>query len=150
MIEDGKSDNQEKINYKQRYEDYKVSIANFEDEYSKSILAISDTYSKDVEGRLQGKFDSLREELENDLTDLQQNLTEFESLLGDSFKDGIVTAQEKIRIQVHLDMLDREFADVEEQYKILLASEYINQSVRELVSAKRSLILLFTLTYVDC
>ncbi|EMV3069517.1 hypothetical protein AACG64_000197 [Staphylococcus pseudintermedius] len=138
MIEDGKSDNQEKINYKQRYEDYKVSIANFEDEYSKSILAISDAYSKDAEGRLQGKFDSLREEFKNDLTDLQQNLTEFESLLGDSFKDGIVTAQEKIRIQVHLDMLDRELADVEEQYKILLASEYINQSVRELVSAKRS------------
>ncbi|HEC2240684.1 TPA: hypothetical protein R1960_000817 [Staphylococcus delphini] len=138
MIEDGRSDEQEKSNYKEKYENYKTSIATFEDEYSKAILAISDKYSKDAEGRLQGKFDSLKEEIDNDLRDIKQNITEFESLLGDSFKDGIITAQEKIRIQVHLDMLDREFTDVEEQYKILLASKYINQNIRESVSTKRS------------
>lgn len=138
MIEDGKSDEQEKSNYKTKYQNYKNHLALFEEKYTQSVLKISEAYAKDNEGFILGQFNSLKEELDNDLQDLKDNIDEIENVVGESFKDGIVTAQEKSRIMVHLDMLDREFKDVEEQYSTLMSNKYMTDEIRQSVGSKRS------------
>lgn len=138
MIEDGKSDDQEKFNYKTKYQNYKNHLALFEEKYTEAVLKISENYSKDNEGYILGQFNSLKEEINNDLKDLKDNIGEIENVVSETFKDGIITLQEKSRLMVHLDMLDREFKDVEEQYATLMSNKYINDEIRQLVSNKRS------------
>lgn len=139
MISDGVSDDTEKQNYKQKFDTYKEAVANYEKQYSDSIILISNKYADTVENRIQGQFNGLKEELTNDLSDLEDNIGEIKSTIQTTFEDSIVTAQEKSRIMIHLDMLDREFKDVEEQYKVLIANKYVDESIRSSIGQHRSI-----------
>lgn len=138
MISDGLSDEQEKQNYQQRFDAYKNAMIVYENEYANVILQISNKYADNVENRIIGQFNGLKEELNNDLLDLKDNIGEIETTIKDTFEDSIITAQEKSRILTHLDMLDREFKDVEEQYNVLIANKYSSEQIRSEVGKHRS------------
>lgn len=138
MIADGKSDDTEKTNYKAKYNALTNATTEFKKQYDASVIAISKQYTNDETGKILGSFDSLSNELKNDLKDVQDNIIEFKSTTVAAFQDGIVTEAERTRLRVQLDMLDRESLDVEERYNSILNHQYANSEIKNSISVKRS------------
>lgn len=138
MIADGKSDDTEKTNYKAKYNALTNATTEFKKQYDASVIAISKQYTNDETGKILGSFDSLSNELKNDLKDVQDNIIEFKSTTVSAFQDGIVTEAERTRLRVQLDMLERESLDVEERYNSILNHQYANSEIKNSISVKRS------------
>lgn len=138
MISDGVSNDTERENYLARFDTLTEKNSVFTQDYTYALQAIALQYTQDAEGKLQEQYDGLKMEIEADLKDVRDNMLELEGIFDDAFKDGIVTEAEITRLQVHLDMLDREYLDVDERYKTLINDTRIEQSIRTELASKRS------------
>lgn len=138
MISDGVANDTERTNYQTKFDTLTQKNSAFTKDYTYSLQAIALQYTQDAEGKLQNQYDGLKMEIEADIKDVRDNILELENIFDDSFKDGIVTEAEITRLNVHLDMLDREFLDVEERYKTLVNDNRIEQTIRTSLASKRS------------
>lgn len=138
MISDGVSNDTERENYQAKFDILTQKNSVFTQDYTYALQAIALQYTQDAEGKLQEQYDGLKMEIAADLKDVRDNMTELENIFDDAFKDGIVTEAEVTRLQVHLDMLDREYLDVDERYKTLVNDTRIEQSIRTELASKRS------------
>lgn len=138
MISDGVSNDTERENYQAKFDILTQKNSVFTQDYTYALQAIALQYTQDAEGKLQEQYDGLKMEIEADLKDVRDNMLELENIFDDAFKDGIVTEAEVTRLQVHLDMLDREYLDVDERYKTLVNDTRIEQSIRTELASKRS------------
>lgn len=138
MISDGVSNDTERENYQSKFDILTQKNSVFTQDYTYALQAIALQYTQDAEGKLQEQYDGLKMEIAADLKDVRDNMTELENIFDDAFKDGIVTEAEVTRLQVHLDMLDREYLDVDERYKTLVNDTRIEQSIRTELASKRS------------
>src|SRR5699024_4863005 len=128
----------ERENYQSKFDILTQKNSVFTQDYTYALQAIALQYTQDAEGKLQEQYDGLKMEIAADLKDVRDNMTELENIFDDAFKDGIVTEAEVTRLQVHLDMLDREYLDVDERYKTLVNDTRIEQSIRTELASKRS------------
>lgn len=138
MISDGVSNDTERENYQSKFDILTQKNSVFTQDYTYALQAIALQYTQDAEGKLQEQYDGLKMEIAADLKDVRDNMLELETIFDDAFKDGIVTEAEVTRLQVHLDMLDREYLDVDERYKTLVNDTRIEQSIRTELASKRS------------
>lgn len=138
MISDGIANDTERTNYQTKFDTLTQKNSAFTKDYTYALQAIALQYTQDAEGKLQEQYDGLKMEIEADIKDVRDNMLELENIFDDAFKDGIVTESEITRLNVHLDMLDREFLDVEERYKTLVNDNRIEQTIRTSLSSKRS------------
>lgn len=138
MISDGIANDTERTNYQTKFDTLTQKNSAFTKDYTYALQAISLQYTQDAEGKLQEQYDGLKMEIEADIKDVRDNMLELENIFDDAFKDGIVTESEITRLNVHLDMLDREFLDVEERYKTLVNDNRIDQTIRTSLASKRS------------
>lgn len=138
MISDGIANDTERTNYQTKFDTLTQKNSAFTKDYTYALQAIALQYTQDTEGKLQEQYDGLKMEIEADIKDVRDNMVELENIFDDAFKDGIVTEAEITRLNVHLDMLDREFLDVEERYKTLVNDNRIEQTIRTSLASKRS------------
>ncbi|MEB6232624.1 synaptonemal complex protein 1 [Mammaliicoccus sciuri] len=138
MISDGIANDTERTNYQTKFDTLTQKNSAFTKDYTYALQAIALQYTQDAEGKLQEQYDGLKMEIEADIKDVRDNMLELENIFDDAFKDGIVTESEITRLNVHLDMLDREFLDVEERYKTLVNDNRIDQTIRTSLASKRS------------
>lgn len=138
MISDGIANDTERTNYQTKFDSLTQKNSAFTKDYTYALQAIALQYTQDAEGKLQEQYDGLKMEIEADIKDVRDNMLELENIFDDAFKDGVVTEAEITRLNVHLDMLDREFLDVEERYKTLVNDNRIEQTIRTSLASKRS------------
>lgn len=120
MITDGLATEEEKANYNTKFNELSVAKIAYSEAYADGLLNISLKYSSDAKGEMQRTFDALKSEIDGDLRDVDIRIGNLEKDLTGSLQDGVVTETEKARLKTHLDMLDRESADLELNYQTLI------------------------------
>lgn len=111
--------------YKALYQEFTLAVVAYSEEYERAVEFIQKGYADTAEGEAKKYTDGLRLEVEADVKDIQDNIVEFETDVYGAFKDGIITEQERNRLGIHHDMLEKEKSDLIERYDTIITSDYL-------------------------
>lgn len=113
-------------------EDYKTAYAGFTSAmvqysaiYEESLEYVQNRYADTKAGEAQKYADGLKLEVDADIKDVSDNVTAFAEDVYGAFKDGIITEQERNRLDIHRKMLEKEKSDVIERYNTIITSRYL-------------------------
>ena len=76
---------------------------------------------------------NLKEELNNDIIDVSNNIASLESTMNGAFKDGIIDKAEYIAIKEKIDSLETEKEDIDRSYRLLYDNAYLGQEIKTLL-----------------
>ena len=76
---------------------------------------------------------NLKEELNNDIIDVSNNITSLESTMNGAFKDGIIDKAEYIAIKEKINSLETEKEDIDRSYRLLYDNAYLSQETKALL-----------------
>lgn len=124
--------------YKALYQEFTTAVVAYSEEYERAVEFIQKGYADTAEGEAKKYTDGLRMEVEADVKDIQDNIVEFETDVYGAFKDGIITEQERNRLGIHHDMLEKEKSDLIERYDTIITSDYLQgfYDVEQLVATR--------------
>lgn len=124
--------------YKALYKGFTLAVVAYSEEYERAVEFIQKGYADTAEGEAKKYTDGLRMEVEADVKDIQDNIVDFEADVYGAFKDGIITEQERNRLGIHHDMLEKEKSDLIERYDTIITSDYLQgfYDVEQLVTAR--------------
>lgn len=124
--------------YKALYQGFTRAVVAYSEEYERAVEFIQKGYADTAEGEAKKYTDGLRMEVEADVKDIQDNIVDFEADVYGAFKDGIITEQERNRLGIHHDMLEKEKSDLIERYDTIITSDYLQgfYDVEQLVTAR--------------
>lgn len=111
--------------YKEAYESFTQAMVTYSDAYEKAWDYISKGYADDARSQANKYTDGLRLEVEADIEDIQGNISDFREDVYGAFKDGIITEQERNRLGIHHDMLEKEKSDLIQRYDTIITSDYL-------------------------
>ena len=75
---------------------------------------------------IKDEVDKLKNEVNQQITEVEDKISNLGDILGDAFRDGIIDEVEALAIQEHLRQLDKEKADIDAQYNELYNNKYLN------------------------
>lgn len=124
--------------YKALYQEFATAVVAYSEEYERAVEFIQKGYADTAEGEAKKYTDGLRMEVEADVKDIQDNIVDFETDVYGAFKDGIITEQERNRLGLHHDMLEKEKSDLIERYDTIITSDYLQgfYDVEQLVATR--------------
>lgn len=124
--------------YKALYQAFTLAVVTYSEEYERAVEFIQKGYADTAEGEAKKYTDGLRMEVEADVKDIQDNIVDFEADVYGAFKDGIITEQERNRLGIHHDMLEKEKSDLIERYDTIITSDYLQgfYDVEQLVTTR--------------
>lgn len=124
--------------YKALYQEFTTAVVAYSEEYERAVEFIQKGYADTAEGEAKKYTDGLRIEVEADVKDIQDNIVDFEADVYGAFKDGIITEQERNRLGIHHDMLEKEKSDLIERYDTIITSDYLQgfYDVEQLVTTR--------------
>lgn len=133
-ISDSQVTQVERDNVASKFAAYRTALTAFEQRLQQAIDKISSKKVDDSKVELGQLIDAV----EQDVTDLGTALTDFETEVNGTFKDGIVSEAEAKAIKGHLQQIDTEKAGLDIQYTTVYASTALNSTTEKtnLASAK--------------
>ena len=111
--------------YKEAYGNFTQTIVTYSDAYEKAWEYITKGYADDARSQANKYTDGLRMEVEADIQDIQGSVSTFREDVYGAFKDGIITEQERNRLGIHHDMLEKEKSDLIQRYDTIITSDYL-------------------------
>ena len=106
-------------NYANSYNEYKVAISNYT---AKLQLANEEIFNKGI--------DNAKQELNNEILDVSESLTNLSNTMEGVFKDGILSESEKIAIRQNLKTLETEKLDIDKSYDTLYSNSKLIGSAK--------------------
>lgn len=106
-------------NYANSYNEYKVAISNYT---AKLQLANEEIFNKGI--------DNAKQELNNEISDVSDSLTNLSNTMEGVFKDGILSESEKIAIRQNLKTLETEKLDIDKSYDTLYSNSKLIGSAK--------------------
>ena len=104
-------------------ENYSTSLANIHSVMNRAIDNIST-------GKSKGEIDKVREELKDQITDVDDALNSFKDVVNTTFKDSVIDAAEKEVLVSKIETLDKEKKDIDIQYNSLYLDLNLSTSVK--------------------
>ena len=111
--------------YKTAYADFATAMVKYSAIYEESLEYVQNRYADTKAGEAQKYADGLKLEVDADIKDVSDNVTAFADDVYGAFKDGIITEQERNRLDIHRKMLEKEKSDVIERYNTIITSRYL-------------------------
>ncbi len=106
-------------NYAKAYNEYKAAISNYT---AKLQLANEEIFNKGI--------DNAKQELNNEILDVSESLTNLSNTMEGVFKDGILSESEKIAIRQNLKTLETEKLDIDKSYNTLYSNSKLVGSAK--------------------
>ena len=106
-------------NYANSYNEYKVAISNYT---AKLQLANEEIFNKGI--------NNAKQELNNEISDVTESLTNLSNTMEGVFKDGILSESEKIAIRQNLKTLETEKLDIDKSYDTLYSNSKLIGSAK--------------------
>lgn len=111
--------------YKTAYAEFTTAMVQYSAIYEESLEYVQNRYADTKAGEAQKYADGLKLEVDADIKDVSDNVTAFAEDVYGAFKDGIITEQERNRLDIHRKMLEKEKSDVIERYNTIITSRYL-------------------------
>lgn len=111
--------------YKTAYTEFTAAMVKYSAIYEESLEYVQNRYADTKAGEAQKYADGLKLEVDADIKDVSDNVTAFADDVYGAFKDGIITEQERNRLDIHRKMLEKEKSDVIERYNTIITSRYL-------------------------
>ena len=111
--------------YKTAYTEFTAAMVKYSAIYEESLEYVQNRYADTKAGEAQKYADGLKLEVDADIKDVNDNVTAFAEDVYGAFKDGIITEQERNRLDIHRKMLEKEKSDVIERYNTIITSRYL-------------------------
>lgn len=111
--------------YKTAYAEFTAAMVKYSAIYEESLEYVQNRYADTKAGEAQKYADGLKLEVDADIKDVSDNVTAFAEDVYGAFKDGIITSQERNRLDIHRKMLEKEKSDVIERYNTIITSRYL-------------------------
>ena len=111
--------------YKTAYTEFTAAMVRYSAIYEESLEYVQNRYADTKAGEAQKYADGLKLEVDADIKDVSDNVTAFAEDVYGAFKDGIITEQERNRLDIHRKMLEKEKSDVIERYNTIITSRYL-------------------------
>lgn len=111
--------------YKTAYAGFTAAMVKYSAIYEESLEYVQNRYADTKAGEAQKYADGLKLEVDADIKDVSDNVTAFAEDVYGAFKDGIITEQERNRLDIHRKMLEKEKSDVIERYNTIITSRYL-------------------------
>src|SRR5699024_9771819 len=111
--------------YKQAYEGFATAMVQYSAVYEESLEYVQNVYADTKAGEAQKYADGLKLEVDADIKDVSDGVASFAEDVYGAFKDGIITEQERNRLDIHRKMLEKEKSDVIERYNTIITSRYL-------------------------
>ena len=103
----------EKQVYRDAVNSYNTALSTLSSAFDKALNEIAKNSAQAI-------MEAIRQEIQSDISDVQDNIDELEDYMGNAFRDGILSDAEKESIRTHLLTLATEKKDVEQQYTSLI------------------------------
>ena len=111
--------------YKTAYAEFTAAMVKYSAIYEESLEYVQNRYADTKADEAQKYADGLKLEVDADIKDVSDNITAFAEDVYGAFKDGIITSQERNRLDIHRKMLEKEKSDVIERYNTIITSRYL-------------------------
>lgn len=111
--------------YKIAYEGFATAMVQYSAVYEESLEYVQNRYADTKAEEAQKYADGLKLEVDADIKDVSGNIASFAEDVYGAFKDGIITEQERNRLDIHRKMLEKEKSDVIERYNTIITSRYL-------------------------
>lgn len=106
-------------NYASSYNEYKTAISNYT---AKLQLANEEIFNKGIK--------DAKQELNNEILDVSESLSNLSNTMEGVFKDGILSESEKIAIRQNLKTLETEKSDIDKTYSTLYSNDKLIGSAK--------------------
>ena len=113
MIDEDYAAELEKQAYQNAINSYNTALSTLSSAFDKALNEIAKNSAQAI-------METIRQELQSDISDVQDNIDELEDYMGNAFRDGILSDAEKESIRTHLLTLATEKKDVDQQYTSLI------------------------------
>ena len=134
VIADGVVTQVERDDITAKFGAYRTALTGFEQRLQQSIDKIGSKKVDDAKTELNKLIDGVEQEV----TDLSQALTDFETEVNGTFKDGVISQAEAIVIKAHIQQINNEKSGLDIQYTTVYANTALNSTTEKtnLASAK--------------
>ena len=122
IISDGLATEGERNSFKVRLSTYNETLPVLTSAFEEAINCISVNITKT-------QLSDLNNTIQQDISNVEQSVTNLENTMNGAFKDGIIDEAEYIAIKENINSLQLEREDIDKNYQNLSTNEFISESV---------------------
>ena len=122
IISDGIATEGERNSFKVRLSTYNETIPPLTSAFEEAVNCISINIAKT-------QLSDLNNTIQQDISNVEQSVTNLEKTMNGAFKDGIIDEAEYIAIKENINSLQLEREDIDKNYQNLSTNEFISESV---------------------